>query len=263
VPGETDEFHIHPEACCYGTHVGFNPSVGTTDHYQKCGWDASFKSMPMRERIVTEENTGEEVKHCIRACPDEYKREGKVIWMDFLKVAWGAENKTSNDEDQDWNSDVGVKFQTEWLPVEGSVPELFEHLLRSLEAYLPHAYEIKLSNRTDKLCERAFIIDPIVREYCPEEFKHVVSEVVDFASDINAERAHDTTCSFPETRTCEVHHLTYASKFVTVDEMVGKHPRTVKNLRKRGVDRVICPENVVVYCFSKAKWSDAYNQQGF
>ena len=261
IPGETDEFYMHPEACCYGTHVGFNTSAGTTQSYPKCGWDAAFKSMPMHERVVIEESTGEEVKHCIRACPDEYERDGKVIWMDFLKVARGAESTTNNDDDEDWNAGDGVKFQSEWLPVEGSVPQFFEHLLRSLEAYLPHHYEIKLSNRTDRLRERAFIIDPIARDDCPEVFKHVVSEVVDFASDIHAKRAHDTTCSFPETHKCEVHHLTYAPKFVTVDEMEAEHKRTAKTLRKRGVDRVIRPENVVFYCFSKAKGSAAYNQQ--
>ena len=31
VPGETDEFHMHPEACCYGTHVDFTSRAGTTE----------------------------------------------------------------------------------------------------------------------------------------------------------------------------------------------------------------------------------------
>ena len=39
------------------------------------------------------------------------------------------------------------------------------------------------------------------------------------------------------------------------------HPRTAKTLKKRGVDWVIRPENVVIYCFGKAKSSAAYNQQ--
>ena len=113
----------------------------------------------------------------------------------------------------------------------------------------------------DKCAERAFIIDPVARVNCPEEFKGVVSEVVDFASDIHAKRHHDLTCSFPESHKCEVHHLTYAPKFVTVNDIQIDHPRAAKNLRKRGVDRVLRPENVVVYCFSKVKGSAAYNQQ--
>ena len=256
---ETDEFHIHPESCSYGCHVGFRAGLGSTETYQKCGWDATFKSMPMHERIVTDPTTGEVIKHCIRACPDEYKRGGKVVWMDFQKVA-RSESK-SDDEDGDYNGDDGVKFQIEWLPVEGTVPEFFEHLLTSMEAYLPHAHEIKLSNRVDKCAERAFIIDPIADEDCPQEFKGVVMEVVDFASDIHAKRDHDTTCSFPETHKCEVHHLTFAPKFVTINEIEKSHPRTAKTWRKRKVDRVIRPDNVVIYCFGKAKGSAAYNQE--
>ena len=34
-----------------------------------------------------------------------------------------------------------------------------------------------------------------------------------------------------------------------------------KRLTNLGVDRVLRPENVVVYCFSKAKPSAAYNQE--
>ena len=130
-----------------------------------------------------------------------------------------------------------------------------------MEAYLPHVYEIKLSNRVDKCAEQAFIIDPVTWDNCPEEFKGVVTEVVDFASDINAKRAHDVTCSFPEIHKCEVHYLTFAPKLVTVNEIENDHPRSAKNLRKHGVDRVLRAENVVVYCFSKAKSSAAYNQQ--
>ena len=259
VQGETDEFHIHPEECCYGSHCGFRASLdGSTEPYNKCGWDAAFKNMPLHERLVEDPTTGEEIKHYIRACPDEYQRGGKVTWMDFQKVA-RSESK-SDDDDEDYNGGDGVKFQIEWLPVEGTVPEFFEHLNRSLEAYLPHVYEIQLSYRADKCAERAFIIDPVADENCPEEFKEVISEVVDFASDIHAKRELDTTCSFPETHKCEVHHLTFAPKFVTVDEIEKDHKRAAKTLRKRKVERVIRPKNVVVYCFSKAKGSAAYNQ---
>ena len=178
--------------------------------------------------------------------------------MDFLKVA-RSEEKSSDNDDDDYGCDDGVKFQTEWLPVEGSVPEFFEHLNRSIQEYFPHAYKIKLSNRVGKLGERAFIIDPVARQDCPDEFKGVVSEVVDFASDIHAKRKHDLTCSFSESHKCEVHHLTFSPKFVTVDEIAVKHPRAAKTLMKRNIDRVLWPENVVAYCFGKAKGSAAYN----
>ena len=44
--------------------------------------------MPMHER------NDDEVQYKMRACPDEYMREGKVTWMDFLKVARTEENTT-------------------------------------------------------------------------------------------------------------------------------------------------------------------------
>ena len=73
IPGEIDEFHIHPEACYYGSICGFKTSAGATERYHKCGWDTTFNSMPRHERIDINATTGEEVKHCIRACRDEYK----------------------------------------------------------------------------------------------------------------------------------------------------------------------------------------------
>ena len=82
------------------------------------------------------------------------------------------------------------------------------------------------------MCRAAFVTDPVTREDCPDKFKGAVSEVVDFASNIHAKRAHDITCIFPETHKCEVHHLTYhAPKFVLVDEIEKDHPRSAKNLR--------------------------------
>jgi len=253
MPGEIDKCFIHQESCSYGTHCGFTSSAGSSStRYPHCGWDHAFKDMLLHKRRETNAETSEDVVHCIRACPDEYCRDGKVIWMDFLKVARSPE-KSSVDGDDDYGCDYGVKFQIEWLPVEGSIPEFFEHMNRSIKEYLPHVYEIKLSNRVDKMAERAFIIDPVARGNCPDEFKNVVSEVVDFTSDIHAKRRHDVTCSFPETHKYEVHHLTFAPKFVTVDEIAVDHPRSANTLRKRSVDRVLRPENVVVYCFGKAK----------
>ena len=153
-----------------------------------------------------------------------------------------------------------MRFQTEWLPVKGIVPEFFDHLTRSIQEYTHHAYKIKLSNMVDKLAERAFVIDPVAHADCPDEFKGVVSEVVDFASDIHAKRKHDLMCSFPETHKCIVYHLTFSPKFVTVDYIEAEHPRSAEILRKRGVARVLRPQNVVVYCFGKAKDSAAYSQ---
>jgi len=40
------------------------------------------------------ERNDDEVQYKMRACPDEYMREGKVTWMDFLKVARTEENTT-------------------------------------------------------------------------------------------------------------------------------------------------------------------------
>ena len=62
--------------------------------------------------------------------------------MEFIKVAQTKEK--SSDDDEDYGGDEGVKFQTEWLPVEGTRPQFFEHLVRSIEKYLPHAYEVQL-----------------------------------------------------------------------------------------------------------------------
>ena len=259
VPGEVDAFEIHQEDCCYGMHYGLDRSGPSATKFRQCGWNATFKDIALQERTEIDQVHGESIIHRVRVCPDEYAQKGKVTWMDFIKVARSEEK--GSDEDEDYGAGDGVKFQTEWLPVEGSVPEFFEHLLRSIDAYLPHKYELNLSHRVEKRAERAFIVDPVIREDCPEEYKDTVLEVVDFSSDIHAKRSHDLTCSFPETHKCEVHHLTFQPKFVTVDEIEQHHPRSAKRLRNRGVDRVLRPENVVVYCFSKAKASAAYNQQ--
>ena len=103
-------------------------------------------------------------------------------------------------------------------------PSFFVHLLQSLEVYLVHVYEIKLSNCADNCAERALIINPVARQNFPDEFKGVVNEVVDFSSGIHAKREHDLTCSFAETHKCEVHHITCAPKFVVVDEIERYHP---------------------------------------
>ena len=71
------------------------------------------------------------------------------------------------------------------------------------------------------------------------------------------------TCSIPEMHKCELHHLTFDSRIVSVEETkqeVGGHKRAVANMRKLGVTQVLWNTNVVVYCMSKAKASAAYNQ---
>ena len=104
-------------------------------------------------------------------------------------------------------------------------------------------------------------MEPLINDNCLGEIKHVVTEVVDFFSDIHAKREHDLTWTFPETHKCEVHHLTFDPKFVTIDEIERNHLWLARFLHQRKIERVLTPENVVVYCFSKAKASAAYNQQ--
>ena len=156
-------------------------------------------------------------------------------------------------EDGDYGGSDGVKFQTKWLPVEGTAPHFLSHFRAAITAYLRHAYEVKLFGRIDKCTECAFIIDPVARGNCPDEFKGAVSEVVDFASDIQAKRAHNTTCNFPEAHKCEVHHLIFDPKFVSVDDIKKDHAQLTISLRERGEETSLSPKNIIVYCFSKAK----------
>ena len=41
------------------------------------------------------------------------------------------------EEDGGYSGSNGVKFQTEWLLVEGTVSEFFTHLTRAIEAFVP------------------------------------------------------------------------------------------------------------------------------
>ena len=43
-----------------------------------------------------------------------------------------------------------------------------------------HQCELNLSNRVFKCVERAFLVELFINYDCPQEFKHVVTEVVDF-----------------------------------------------------------------------------------
>ena len=79
----------------------------------------------MHERVDVNETTRAEAKHYVRACPDKYKREGKVTWMDFKKVARSESKAYGKDDDDDDDDDCddndGVKFQFEWLTVDRAV----------------------------------------------------------------------------------------------------------------------------------------------
>ena len=108
-------------------------------------------------------------------------------------------------------------------------------MVQSIEAYLQHAYNIKLLNRVNKCAERAFSIDPVAHDDCPEESNGGVSEVMNFATDMHVKREHDLTCRFPDTHK-EVHHLMFAPKFVAVDEIEKDHPRSAKKLRPSAWD---------------------------
>ena len=264
VIGEADTFESEPQICCYGNHVGFESAAGgTTKPYRKCGWNGMFRGMLMREWEGDKDDpkTKQKIIHNINACPDDIDRDGKVIWMKFQKVA--RTPAKTGDKDEDYGQGDGVKFQTEWLPVEGTPREFFIHLRACIDRYFPHKYEVRLSERVDYNAQQAFMIDPVIREDCPEEYKDVVSEVCDFSTDIQGKRAKDTTCSFPEMHKLEIHHLTYNPHFVSVDEIEKAgdcHKRAAATLRKQGVTKVLRNKNVVVYAFSKAKASAAYNQ---
>jgi len=115
------------------------------------------------------------------------------------------------------------------------------HLIRSIDAYLPHAYEMRLSNHVDKCAEHVFIVSPATDDECPEEYKGTVTEVFDFSCDIHAKHQHDLTCNFPESHKCEVHQLTFAPEFISVDQIEKSYPHSARMLRKRGVERVLRP----------------------
>ena len=88
IPNSMDEFWIHREECCYGTHTGLRcGNRPRMSEYNKCGWDATFKDIPLHVRNDLSDINSKNIEHYTRACPDEYNRKGKVIWMDFIKVA--------------------------------------------------------------------------------------------------------------------------------------------------------------------------------
>ena len=55
---------IQPGQCCYGSHCGM--ANGT--NYHMCGWDAIFSDMLKHEQVKTDEYTGKEATHAVRAC---------------------------------------------------------------------------------------------------------------------------------------------------------------------------------------------------
>ena len=77
------------------------------------------------------------------------------------------------------------------------------------------------------LCEKVHIPDFVLSKL-DINFNPVPGEVNEFlinpenfcfASNIHAKRSHDLTCTFPKTHKYEVHHITHAPKFVTIEEI--------------------------------------------
>ena len=113
---------------------------------------------------------------------------------------------------------------------------------------MPHAYNIKLSARVDKCAYCAFLIAPS-------------ANLAQFSqSDIHAKCEHNVTYAFPEGDKYKVHHLTFTPKFVSVDGIANDDSHSATTLQKWKTDRVLRPENVVVYTFRMTKETIAYNQ---
>ena len=110
-----------------------------------------------------------------------------------------SEQGDKEKEAGDYLGNDGVKFQTEWLPVEGTVLDSFTHLAWLLEAYAPHLYELRLLNRVYKCADNTFLVKLLINGNCLEEFKLIVTVVIDFSGNIQATREHELTCTFPET----------------------------------------------------------------
>ena len=100
--------------------------------------------MTRHERAEIDLTTDKEIIHRINACPDDYNRPGNVIWMEFRKVAQYEEKPRENDDDEDYGVNNVVKFQTEWLLVEGTVPYFLENVRAKFEAYAAHKYKVQL-----------------------------------------------------------------------------------------------------------------------
>ena len=79
---ESNAFEIEPQKCCYGQHVKFTTTASsTTTRYQKCGWDGTFRGMPLHPWSEEDEDfqTNDIVTHKINACPDDIKRQDEVV----------------------------------------------------------------------------------------------------------------------------------------------------------------------------------------
>ena len=135
--------------------------------------------------------------------------------MDFIKVV-STEGDKVNEKYEEYGLGDGVKNQLDLIPVSGTVPELFPHILNALEEYQEHIYKVKLSHRVKKHEEQWFLIEPSVNSNLPEEYKGVVFEQVYFSSIIHAARSDDLTYFTPELHQCEVHCLTIDPKIMPV-----------------------------------------------
>ena len=62
--------------------------------------------------------------------------------MEFQKVAWSEEKARGDDDDKDYGVNNVIKFQTELLPVKGTVPEVLESLRSKFELYAARIYDV-------------------------------------------------------------------------------------------------------------------------
>ena len=125
-----------------------------------------------------------------------------------------------------------------------------------------HQCELNLSNRVFKCVERAFLVELFINYDCPQEFKHVVTEVVDFLVAYMQSASMTWLAPFPRrTNVKYIHYLAFDSKFVTVDEIERNHPRSSEFLRHKKTWEVLKAWKCISAFFRKAKTSTAYNQQ--
>ena len=67
--------------------------------------------------------------------------------MKFQKVVCTPAKTVGKDED--CGQGDGVKFQAEWLPVEGAPRDFFVHLRACIDRCFPYKCEVRLSERAD------------------------------------------------------------------------------------------------------------------
>jgi len=106
---------------------------------KECGWDIRFKSMPLLPLEVPEEDGSARLEH-VRCCPYEAKDLcSSTIWHEFRKVQRGF-TKTGE-----------PYFQSEWVPVEGSIRLFYYQLRQFYDIFCPHYYRVLWNETYDKL----------------------------------------------------------------------------------------------------------------